>query len=114
MAMSGSSTPGPLNLQLWFGDVLVAELSGAFPHQGTLLSDYRPVVNPQHGPPAQRVYEFLRFCDEWHRRHSEDHMSADAGEFDSYTDVTRSEAWWVRAPDGAALRMDGSPFFAGD
>jgi hypothetical protein len=38
--MPGWEAPAPLELQLWYGDLLVADLHQVFPHQGTWFANY--------------------------------------------------------------------------
>jgi hypothetical protein len=99
-----------LNLQLWFGDVLVADLLNAFPHQGTWFAQYRQVVAPEQGPPQARLCEFIRFCEEWHGRLARgDHP--EAREFDPFMGVIDSAMWRVLCPDGTELPLAGGPGF---
>jgi hypothetical protein len=108
--VSDTSAPKPLNLQLWFGDVLVADLLNVFPHQGTWFARYRQIVAPGQGPLQQRLCDFIRFCEVWHQRldHGE---NPDAKEFDEYADVIESASWRVPCPDGSELRMAEGPIF---
>ena len=41
--------PPPLELQLWYGDVLVADLHQVFPHQGTWFAPYELKIAPGEG-----------------------------------------------------------------
>ncbi len=109
--MSAASAPKPLILQAWFGDVLVADLLDAFPHQGTWFAQYRQVVTPEQGPLQARLCEFIRFCEAWHQRlkRGED---PDAKEFDQYADVIESPSWRVLCPDCSELGIAGAPYFA--
>lgn len=38
-----------MNLQRWFGDVPVADLRDAFPHQGTWVAEDQQMVTPEQG-----------------------------------------------------------------
>jgi hypothetical protein len=107
---SGTSAPKPLNLQLWFGDVLVADLLDVFPHQGTWFARYRQVVIPEQGPVQQRLCELIRFSEDWHQRLDRGE-NPDAREFDQFADVLESSAWRVPCPDGTVLRMTYGPTF---
>src|SRR5262249_51217634 len=108
--VSKASAPQPLNLQLWFGDVLVADLLNLFPHQGTWFAQYRQVVAPEQGPVQARLREFIRFCEAWHQRLAGGE-NPNAKEFDQYADVIESASWRVPCPDGTDLRMAGGPIF---
>jgi hypothetical protein len=109
--VSQASAPQPLHLQLRLGDVLVADLRNAFPHQGTWFAQYRQVVAPGQGSVQARLCEFIRSCEEWHGRLDRG-GNPSAREFDPFADVIESAAWRVVAPDGTELRMAGGPFFA--
>jgi hypothetical protein len=100
----------PLDLQLWFGDVLVADLFDAMPHQGTWFARYRPVVALGQGPLQQHLCDFIAFCEEWHRRLKRGENPA-AAEFDSFADVLRSGSWRALCPDGTGLTMTEGPIF---
>jgi hypothetical protein len=105
-----ASTPQSLNLHLWFGDVLVADLWNAFPHQGTWFAKYRQVVAPEEGRLQARLCEFIRFCEEWHERLARGD-NPDAKEFDPFEDIIESEAWRVSCPDNTELGLAGGPIF---
>ena len=108
--MTRVSTPKPLNLQLWFGDVLVADLLNVIPHQGTWFAEYRQIVTPEQGPLQQRLCELIRFSEEWHHRLQRGE-SPDLRECDQFADVLESRAWRVPCPDGTELRMTYGPAF---
>jgi hypothetical protein len=100
----------PLNLQLWFGDVVVADLLDVMPHQGTWFARYRQVVAQGQGALQQRLCEYIAFCEGWHQRlkRGED---PDAAEFDPFADVIQSGSWRVPCPDGTELTMVEGPIF---
>lgn len=108
--VSAASAHKPLNLQLWFGDVLVADLLNAFPDQGTWFAQYRQVVAAEQGSLQARLCEFIQFCEAWHQRldRGED---PDAKEFDQYVDVIESASWRVLCPDATYLGVAGAPTF---
>jgi len=110
VCVSDASAPRALNLQLWFGDVLVADLRSVFPHQGTWFAQYRQVVTPEQGLVQARLCEFIRFCEEWHDRLARGD-NPDARDFDPFADVIESAAWRVPCPDGTELRMAEGPIF---
>jgi hypothetical protein len=111
MAVSEQSGHKSLNLQLWFGKVLVAELTDVIPHQGTWFALYRQVVAPGLGPLERRLCDFMAFCEEWHQR-LKSGESPKAAEFDQFTDVIESRSWRVPCPDGTELTMTQGPVFA--
>ena len=103
----------PLNLQLWFGDILVADLLDVGPHQGTWFALYRQVVSPGQGQQQRRICDFIAFCEGWHQR-LERGEDPDAAEFDRFEDVIRSKSWRVPCPDGSELTTaEGPAFFDG-
>ncbi len=108
--MSVASAPEALNLQLWFGQVFVADLRNLFPHQGTWFADYRQVVAPEPGPLATRLCEYIRFCEEWHERLTRGD-NPDARAFEAFADMVESAAWRVPCPDRTELQPAGAPIF---
>jgi hypothetical protein len=108
--VSDLATPKPLNLQLWFADVLVADLLNAFPHQGMWFAQYGQIVAPSQGSLQERLREFIRFCEAWHQR-LDCGGSPDAREFDTFTDLIDSTSWRVLCPNGTELRLAGGPLF---
>jgi len=100
----------PLNLQRWFGDVLVADLRNVFPHQGTWFAEYLPIVSPVQGRLQARLCEFIQFCEEWHERLTRGD-NPDAKEFDRFAEIIESAAWRVPCPNGTELRPAGGPIF---
>ncbi len=108
--MPEQSANKTLNLQLWFGDVLVAELRDVFPHQGTWFALYHQVVAPENGPAARRLCEFIAFCEKWHERVRLGE-TPNASEFDQFSDVIYSGLWRLPCPDGTELTMTEGPAF---
>jgi hypothetical protein len=101
----------PLNLQLWFGTVLVADLLDVFPHQGTWYARYRPLVAPEQGPRHKRLYHYIRFCENWHGRLDRG-QNPDPAEFDRFADVLMSDQWRIPCPEGTELPVTEGPIFA--
>jgi hypothetical protein len=108
--VSEQSARKPLNLQLWFGDVLVADLLDVIPHQGTWFAHYRQVVVPGQGPLQRRLCDFMAFCEAWHQRLLRGE-SPDAAEFDQFADVIKTGSWRVPCPGGTELTMTEGPIF---
>jgi hypothetical protein len=104
------SGPLSLNLQLWYGDVLVADMLGAKPHQGTWFALYRQLVAPDQGEVERRLCEFIAFCERWHQRLGRGE-APDAREFDQFEDLIESGSWRVPCSDGTVL-MTEAPIFA--
>lgn len=99
-----------LDLQLWFGEVLVADLRHVFPHQGTWFAEYGLVVAPEQGWLQARLCEYIAFCEKWHEQLVREE-NPDARAFDLFADVIESGAWRVPCPDGSELRLAGGPIF---
>jgi hypothetical protein len=108
--VSEHPAPRPLNLQLWYGDVLVADLLNVIPHQGTRFALYRQVVTPEQGPLQRRLCDFIAFCEEWHQRLKRGENPS-AAEFDQFADVLQSGSWRAPCPDGTELTMAEAPTF---
>lgn len=108
--MFGQPADKILDLELWFGDVRVAELFDITPHQGTWFARYQQVVDPAEGALPARLDAFIRFCEEWHARLERDE-DAEASEFDQFPELITTSAWRVPCPDGRELPMDGGPVF---
>jgi hypothetical protein len=100
----------PLNLRLLYGNILVAELRDAFPHQGTWFANYEQIVLPEEGMLQNRLCGYIGFCEDWHQR-LEAGKDPDPKEFDQYADVIESSSWRVDCPDGSSLTMDSGPIF---
>lgn len=108
--MSDALAPKPLILQLWFGDVLVADLRNVFPHQGTWFAEYRQIVAQDQGRLQSRLCEFIQFCEEWHQRLARGD-DPDAKEFAPFADIIESDEWRVPCPDGTEMLPAGGPIF---
>jgi hypothetical protein len=108
------STPGqaasPVNLQIWFGSILVADLLNVIVHQGTWFALYRQIVTPEQGKQERRLCDYIAFCEEWHQRLKRG-KDPDAAEFDRFEDVLKSGLWHVPCPDGSELTMTEGPLF---
>lgn len=110
MRLSEQLVQKPLNLQLWFGDILVADLLDVTTHQGTWFAVYHQILVPEQGPQQRRLCDFIAFCEEWHQRLKRG-QNPDARQFDPYTDVIKTSTWRVSCPDGTELTMSGAPLF---
>lgn len=104
--MSRWVAPPPLQLQLWYEDVLVADLHRAFPHQGTWFALYELKIAPGTGPLPDRLLEYIAFATDFHRRIAEgqDH---DFDEFDRFGDLSEARPWRIPRPDGGLMPMAG-------
>jgi hypothetical protein len=110
--MSRWVSPPPLELQLWYGDVLVAELHQVFPHQGTWFAPYELKIAPGEGVLQDRVLEYIAFCEDFDRRiaQGQDH---DFAEFDRFGALADAGSWNVPRPDGGAMPMTERMWFLG-
>jgi hypothetical protein len=90
--------PPPLELQLWYSDMLVADLHQVFPHQGTWFASYELKIAPGEGALQDRLLEYVAFAEDFNRRiaQGQDH---DFAEFDGFGAVVGPE----RATTGAAV-----------
>jgi hypothetical protein len=98
-------------LELRYGSVLVGQIEEPFCHQGAWFWLFHPTVVAESGCQERRLYEFIRFCEEWHRR-LENGAGPDASEFNTYRDVIQSNLWHTTSNDGAVARFNEAPVFA--
>lgn len=102
--------PPPLKLQLWYGDVLVANLHDVFPHQGTWFAPYELKISPGDGVLQDRLLEYIAFTTDFNRRIAEgqDH---DIDECNHFGDIAQAGAWKVPRPDGGVMPIEGRMWF---
>ena len=111
--MDGAN-PSNLSVQLWYGDLLVAEVSNAIVHQGTWFGDYRPVISREQGKKASRVCDYISFDEKFHKRLKQG-KNLNPDQFDPFKDVLYSGVWRVRFPDGGEMTLaEGPGFVAGE
>ena len=110
--MAGWVAPPPLELQLWYDDVLVADLHDVFPHQGTWFAPYELKIAPGKGALQDRLLEYIAFAEDFNRRIAEgqDH---DFAEFDAFGPIADAESWRVPRPDGGVMPMAERMWFVG-
>lgn len=108
--MKGWVPPAPLELQLWYGDVLVADLHKVFPHQGTWFAPYELKILPGEGALQDRLLEYIAFTTDFNNRIAEgqDH---DFDEFDRFRGIAEAGSWKVPRPDGGIMPMEGVMWF---
>ena len=106
----GHADPPPLNVQLWYGTILIADLRNVIAHQGTWFGEYEQHVTRQQGKLETRVCDYISFCEKWHKR-LKDGKNPDAKQFDEFKDVLNSGFWRVLCADGAELRIPDGPIF---
>ncbi len=104
--------PPPLELKLWYGDLLVAELHQVFPHQGTWFASYELKLAPGEGPLQDRLLEYIAFCEDFDRRIAQG-QGHDFAEFDRFGPIADTASWWVPRPDGGVVPMEGRMWFVG-
>jgi hypothetical protein len=103
--------PPFLELQLWFGDVLVADLHQVFPHQGTWFAPYELKISQGQGTLQDRLLEYIAFTDDFNRRLAEG-LDHDFEEFDSFGAIANATSWTVPRPDGGLIPMAEKMWFA--
>jgi len=108
--MSRWVPPPPLELQLWYGDLLVAELHQVFPHQGTWFATYELKIAAGEGELQDRLLEYIAFSEDFVRRigDGEEH---DFAEFDRFGAIAETDSWRVPRPDVGSMPMEGRMSF---
>ncbi len=103
--------PPHMEAQLWFGNLLVAELQRMFPHQGTWFSEYDLRITNDQGDLQDQLLAYVSFCEDFNRRIAKgrDH---DFGEFDRFTPIPNCESWRALLPNGCMVPMAGRMWFA--
>jgi hypothetical protein len=101
-----------MDLQLYYGPILVGEVSDVFDHQGTWFGTLRPALSADRDPTERRICEFITFCEDFYARCRED-RDADASEYDRFSDLFTPGSWRVQAPDGTASEIRDAPNFIG-
>lgn len=99
-----------MKLQLYYDRLLIGDITAPFLHQGTWFGGFHQIIAAQDGPSAQRVCDFVVFCQAWHAR-LHDGANCEASEFDQFTDLLRSGLWFTRDAGGAAANIDEAPLF---
>ena len=109
-ATSGWKAPQPLTAQLWFGDLLVADLHQMSPHQGTWFSEYTLRLSRQEGELQGQLLDYIVFCEDFHRRIGEgkDH---DFDEFTKFASIPDCHLWAAKLPTGNNVPMEGQMWF---
>src|SRR5262245_15514949 len=104
--------PPPLELQLWFGDLLVADLHQVFPHQGTWFANYDLRIVRGEGTLQDELLKYITFCEDFHHRIA-DGQDLDFEELDRFAPFTDTGSWNARLPGGGSVPMEGRMWFAG-
>src|SRR4051794_22037052 len=101
-----------MDLQLYFGPVLVGVVIDVIEHQGTWFGMLAPALAAERDPTERRVREFIAFCEDWNARCAAD-LDVNASEFDRFSDLFTSGLWRTQAPDGTVSTIGGAPNFLG-
>jgi hypothetical protein len=101
-----------MDLQLYYGPLLVGDLTEVFEHQGTWFGTFRPAFSAPRGLLDGRICEFIAFCEEFNAR-AEAGQDHDAAEFDSFDDLLSSGLWRVIAPGGTVSEIKDAPNWLG-
>src|SRR6266851_1467449 len=107
--MEHSDAP-PLNVQLWYGTILVADLRNVIVHQGTWFGEYEKHFAREQGKQETRICAYISFCEKWHKRLKQG-KNPDATQFDQFNDVLNSGLWRVPFADGSELKIPDGPIF---
>jgi hypothetical protein len=103
--------PPPLEAQLWFGSLLVADLHRMFPHQGTWFSEYDLRICRDEGDLQTQLLGYITFCEDFHRRIAEGRHH-DFDEFERFSTIPNCESWSAKLPNGRLVPMEGRIWFA--
>ena len=97
-------------LNLYYGRVLVGEITDPFQDQRTWFGYFTSRL-PQNGNETQRrLAEFVTFCERWHAR-LKSGDNPDANEFDAFGEVVRSGLWEIEDGRGGRSAVEGWPVF---
>jgi hypothetical protein len=110
MGVLKQADSSPVNLQLWYDTILVADLLNVSVHQGTWFAAYCQLVTCEQGKQETRLCDYITFCENWHKRLKRGE-SPGAVQFDQFRDVLKSGLWRVPCPDGSDLTMTEGPIF---
>src|SRR5436305_10939091 len=102
--------PPALELQLWYDDVLVAELHQVFPHQGTWFAPYELKIASGEGALHDQLLKYIAFCEDFHRRIA-DGQDHDFAEFDRFGPIADTGSWRIPRPGGGSVPMEGRMWF---
>jgi hypothetical protein len=109
--MANWVAPPTLELQLCYGDVLVADLHQVFPHQGTWFAPCEVKIALGEGALQDRLLEYIEFTHDFNRRIAEG-QDYDFAEFDYFGDIAEAASWTVPRPDGGVMPMAEKMWFA--
>jgi hypothetical protein len=109
--MSRWISPQPLELQLFYDDILVADLHEVIAHQGTWFASYELRISSGEGVQQDRLLEYIASCEDFDRRIAQGE-DRDFDEFDRYGVIAAASSWRVPRPDGGDFLMEGNMWFA--
>jgi hypothetical protein len=99
----------PIQLTLLYGSLNVGRIEDAFCSDDTWYGRFEATIKSSDGPLAERLLEFICFCEEWHQRLAA--PSTDPCEFDHYSDVIKSGLWETQAETGENWQIAEAPLF---
>ncbi len=111
--MSTWVEPPTLSLTLWHNELMVANLSNAFPHQGTWFADYDLLIDGDANEHARRILEYITFCRNFNCgiANGDD---LDFAEFVRFKDVSDCSLWRATLRNGLMIPMEGKLGFIDD
>jgi len=111
---NGHATTGleqSIKMLLFYGSVVVGEITDYFEHQGTWFGSFRAGLPVSCDPTTERLREFIEFCKDWYAR-SGSESGADVSEFDRFQDIVACGSWSTRT-EGEVFSVLDAPMFAG-
>src|SRR4029453_3383477 len=79
-----------VEVELWYGAVLVGQVHDAFESDATWYGVLHPSVRAHDGDLQRQVVEYITFSEDWNERNCRAAPDApDAAEFDAYMVLTR-------------------------
>ena len=103
-----------MDLDLFFGDVLVGRVCGCYCAEGTWYGDYNLMLQSNNFI-DQRLLAFVTFAEDWLDRLNRNINSPpDAAEFDQFSDLMQPKVWQMRSSDGTIIHsLDDAPTIVG-
>ena len=97
-------------LVLLYGDLVIGPIKKVFCNDETWHGILNITLNSSDGILAERVLNFIAFCEKWNERNLSAQPPA-ASEFDIYDDIVNSASWETKVMNGEKRRLDGAPVF---
>jgi len=99
-------------LTLLYGTLKVGDIREAFCSDATWYGVFKPTIRPHDGDLAQRLLDFIAFCEDWNERVRRSSTGMpDAAVFDCFDDITRSGFWATETQLGQKSRIANAPVF---